>query len=952
MRFRGLCALCTLALCLSPLSAFPQSAPAPNCSLTLPSFISNAPNIFNDQQEQYLGEALAEHEESNLRLIPPGPDDQMTRIGEKLLAALPPSGVHYRFRIYDAGDINGFSFGGGHVYISRKLIAAAKNEDELAGVLAHEIGHIYTHQTAIEFTRMVRIRLGITQVTDRADIFAKIHLFFSAPPKQAEEQDKEKIDQLIADRVALYAMVRAGYAPGSFVSFLDAITMNKGKTGNWLSDVMGATGENSQRYRTGLKLISVMPAGCKEVQPASSSSFASWQKNVVEERAKAVAEGVNGDQPIKLDPPLRPSLWHIRFSLDGRYVLAQDESSITVVDRAAAKALFRIDAPGAEEAQFTPDSQSVVFHDTRLRIERWNIATSQRSSVKELVVYDGCDQTLLTPDGNTLVCANLRVRDGVPRIGLRLIDVESGKPFYDKPSFYEGSVLNRQAGTLVLDLESAFGINFTRMIVSPDGRYLVVTTFDHSLGFDLVHRQPVALAGKFQDAGQSRMSFLGNDQLYLVDDAQKDGLHKARVLSFPDGQPLQETQIGDQQVESTSKGRTIIVSPLKSYAAGIFDLETRKIVAGAKLSAIDAWDSSVAMEGAVGSLLLAQFGTTEARQVILPMGPLPKPRAAAFSPDGRFLAVSTKNRAELWDLKTGKQLNLIRPFRSAWIDEKDQLFGQFPKFLDKEPTELELGLATRTAKDMAKYEDSDWQYRNLQFRFKPQGRDKAIGHHATLEVKNMETQTVVWSRDYPHEMPACWDAEDNRLVLAWDLSSDTAKSEIKSYPALQHEIAALKNQKKGLVIETVVPATGVPLEQVIIPEIDLTNGHNDKRRAEVSGQFVLVRGEHGNTVIYSLKDGSKVGEFFGSVIATDAKTGLIAATNREDETLLVDEHTGKELERFSLGSPIRLAQIVPRVGAPGKDGSVLILTADQVVHRIPLPESYAPETALSKTPTP
>jgi WD40 repeat protein len=946
MRLRALWALSSMALCLSPLAALAQSPVSSSCSLTLPSFTSSAPNIFNDQQEQYLGEALAEQEESNLHLIPPGPDDQMTRIGEKLLAALPPSGVHYRFRIYDSGEINGFSLGGGRVYISRKLIAAVKNEDELAGVLAHEIGHIYTHQAAIEFTRALRFRIGTTQVGDRADVFAKIHLFFSTPPKEGEEKDREKVDQLLADRVALYAMTGAGYAPGSFVSFLNESMMNKGKTGNWLSDAFGITSEASQRYRTALKLISVLPSGCKEIQPASSTAFASWQKNVVEERAKAIAEGVNGDRPIKLDPPLRPNLWHIRFSSDGRYVLAQDEGSITIVDKAAVKVLFRIDAPDVEAAQFTPDSQSVVFHNSDLRIEKWNIASGKRTSVKELVVYDGCRQTLLSPNGDILICGNISFHDGNPRIDLRLIDVESGKVFFEKPGFYSGSKFASQGATYLLALESLAGINFIKMIVSPDGRYLIATSFDRSLGYDLEHRQPVALGGKFQELGQARMSFLGPDQVYLIGNEIKNGLNKARILSFPEGRLVQETQIGDQQVESTSKGRTVIIRPLKNYAAGILDPIQGKILVGSKLAALDAWNSSAAMEGSTGGLFLAEVGVPEMQQVILPMGPLPNPRAAAFSSDGKFLAISLRNRADLWDLQTGKQLSLIRPFRSMWIDGEDHLIGQFTKFLDKEPTELKLSLTSSGAHDLGKYESNDWQYRNMQVRFKPQGHDKAIDHHATLEVKSMETQTVAWSRDYPHEMPACWEAEDNRLVLAWDLSNDTAKSEIKSNPALQRESSALKNQKKGLLLETVTLTTGVPLEQVVLPEADLSNGHSDQRRAEVSGEFVLVRGEHGNTVIYSLKDGSKVGEFFGFVIATDAKPGLIVATNREDEIILVDERTGKELQRFSLGSPIRVAQIVP--GTLGKDGSILILTADQIVHRLPLPGETASETALSK----
>jgi hypothetical protein len=96
---------------------------------------------------------------------------------------------------------------------------------------------------------------------------------------------------------------------------------------------------------------------------------------------------------------------------------------------------------------------------------------------------------------------------------------------------------------------------------------------------------------------------------------------------------------------------------------------------------------------------------------------------------------------------------------------------------------------------------------------------------------------------------------------------------------------------------------------------------------------VLVQGEHGNTVIYRLDSGAKVGEFFGEPVATDADRSLIAAVNREDEILLVDERSGKELKRFTLGSPVRLARIVT-----GKEEPLLVLTADQVVHRLALPE--------------
>jgi hypothetical protein len=79
-----------------------------DCGLASPSFVTGAPNIFNAQQEQDLGDALAEYEESDYKIAPPLAVDQLTRIGERLVAALPLSGLRYRFQVYDSGEINGF----------------------------------------------------------------------------------------------------------------------------------------------------------------------------------------------------------------------------------------------------------------------------------------------------------------------------------------------------------------------------------------------------------------------------------------------------------------------------------------------------------------------------------------------------------------------------------------------------------------------------------------------------------------------------------------------------------------------------------------------------------------------------------------------------------------------------------------------------------------------------
>jgi Peptidase family M48 len=923
-----------LAVCPSPRLLSAQTTASSPCTLPAPNFTTTGPNIFNDRQEQDLGDALAEYFEADMRIAPPAADDELTRIGEKMLATLPPSGIHYRFRIYDSGEVNAFSVAGGRVYVSRKLIAAVKSEDELAGVVAHELGHLSTHQTAIEMSYLFKVRMGVTQVGDRADIFAKVHQFLSTPEKENEAEKDETPDEIVADHVALYALVRAGYAAQTFPAFFNQITMNKGKTGNWFTDAFGLTHQNPRRYREAMKLVAELPAGCAGKQTSASEIFLAWQRDMVAERVKDAPESATGDVPIKLDPPLRPSLWRVRFSPDGKLVLTQDDGSISVFSLDAQKVLFRIDAPDVNAARFTPDSSSVIFNDSNLRVEKWSVTTGQRSDVKELVDYDGCTQTSMTPDGKTLVCLNATLDDSGPRLSLKLIDVDSGKPYFEKPKFVElGEFWSfNQLYSFLLDAMS--GAEDANVQIDPSGRYLVVAAGNHVLAFDLSQRQQITLEGKLKGLNETRMTFIGPDQVFVTEPSVSKGLFKAHIVSFPDGKVVADSEIGDQGIRGATKGSLMIIGPLKGYAVGVFDPFASKVLVAWQLPTVDIWEKKVAAEDSSGGLFLGQLDSTGSMHIPLPLGPLPRPRAGEFSRDGKYLIVSLRDRSAVWDMKSGKQVKLLRPMRDLWVDDRDHLFGQLPKYQDMDATEMEITLSSITTNNLGKYDDKEWQYGDFVYSFKPMGGSNSTDYHATLQIKKMGAQTPAWTRDYPEVVPVCWPADGDRLALAWDLSTDTAKAELKKYPGAHEEAKALNSHKKGLLIETVTLETGAPLEQVALPEVDLSRGWDDKRFAQISGEYALVRGEHSNTVIYKLDTGEKMGEFFGTPLATDSASGLIAAVNREDEILLVDERTGKEIERFTLGSPARLARIVDGVKAK----KLLVLTADQVVHQLPLPQ--------------
>ena len=66
-------------------------------------------------------------------------------IGEKLVGALGAQSFDYRFYVVQHPALNAFAVPGGYVFVFSGLLARIGNDDELAGVLAHEIGHVHGH---------------------------------------------------------------------------------------------------------------------------------------------------------------------------------------------------------------------------------------------------------------------------------------------------------------------------------------------------------------------------------------------------------------------------------------------------------------------------------------------------------------------------------------------------------------------------------------------------------------------------------------------------------------------------------------------------------------------------------------------------------------------------------------------------------------------------------------
>ena len=80
-------------------------------------------------------------------------------LGKFIVSTSEMHSSNFTFTILDTPIVNAFALPGGYIYITRGLILLCQNEAQLAGVIAHEIGHVTARHAARRYTRDVSTNL-------------------------------------------------------------------------------------------------------------------------------------------------------------------------------------------------------------------------------------------------------------------------------------------------------------------------------------------------------------------------------------------------------------------------------------------------------------------------------------------------------------------------------------------------------------------------------------------------------------------------------------------------------------------------------------------------------------------------------------------------------------------------------------------------------------------------
>ncbi|MGH9531652.1 MAG: M48 family metalloprotease [Terriglobales bacterium] len=918
----------TLVLTLVPLILAPVFL-AGQCPPMPPAGPPRGANIFSEEQEMYLGDAVAEQLQRDFRVVE---DPQLTaylnRIGERLLRHMPATNLRFRFLLSEIPAWNAFTMPGGRIYFTRKLVGFARNEDEIAGVMAHELGHALMRDPAVEMTRRLQKVLGVTQLTDRKDVVEKYHLLFEnwrRKPEAFERSERgEHSEQVTADQIALQAMARAGYSPQAYVELWDRFTETKGKTGSWLSDLFGTTKPESKRLREMLKTMTALPAGCADPRSTTSSEdFRKWQEAVVAFAGFGRQESLHGvlDRKV-LDPPLQTDVQHLRFSPDGRYVLAQTDSQIYVLSRQPFNHLFDIEAVEAHPAQFTPDSQSVVFYDPTLRVEKWDIAKRQRTLVEEMVVRKGCIESALSPDGRYLACYG-REYD------LTLFDVAGGATVFQKKSFYVPSLSSLIFLYILemLDLED-LDLTWVHMSFSPDGRYFVAATRDGSpLALDMSTRSEISLPGSIKNLLTVSFAFVSSDRLIGV--AGEKG-EKSAMVQFPSGQLIGKLNLAVRnELFGATKGDYLLLRPIDRFPVGVMDLKTQKLFMANRKSALDLYDNQYVSERIDGELAiyrLAGSGSEVVGTAAMPRGRLGRLRAAALSPDLNWLAISERTRGGVWDLEEEERVAHMRGFRGAYFSDDGSMYADFPELDNTDRAIARLDLERRQIMDSRPL-DEDLRARQFGpylLVTLPEKKGEGYSKNVTLDVRDTSTGASLWTRRLPKENPDKYvQADQGTLVLAWEVTDGAAKDAIGKDSALKARLAAMKEKEGDYYLEVLDVRTGA-LRGRLLVETNKGSFRIDDMFA--AGDWVVITDAAHRVLVFSLKDGSLIGRTFGERPAVSPARGLLCVESERGELALFKLGSMEKRDQYVFPSPVSLARF-------SEDGKKLfVLTANQTAY--------------------
>jgi len=183
--------------------------------------------LYSSEREVKIGDRIAPKIEARYVMVTDvDVNERVERIFDRIVAVCDRKDLVYFVKIIDEDPLNAVSLPGGYVYVFRGLIDKVENDDQLAGVIAHEIGHITAkHGVKRMQNAYAAMAVQIAALSSRGVNIASgtnlaLTSLFLEHSVQAEFE---------ADRLSVKYLKKAGFDPSEMAEFLKIVKIEKEK---------------------------------------------------------------------------------------------------------------------------------------------------------------------------------------------------------------------------------------------------------------------------------------------------------------------------------------------------------------------------------------------------------------------------------------------------------------------------------------------------------------------------------------------------------------------------------------------------------------------------------------------------------------------------------------------------------------------------------------------------
>ena len=161
--------------------------------------------------------------------------ETVSRVGQKIVTDTDADETEYQYNFHllsDRNTVNAFALPGGQIFITEALFRLLESEDELAGVLGHEIGHVVGRHSSEQIAKSKLLNgLTMAAVVATSDGQGHGNAQLAQLVNQVVSTKYGRADEIESDRLGVRFLIQSGYDPAAMIRVMEVLKKASGGGG-------------------------------------------------------------------------------------------------------------------------------------------------------------------------------------------------------------------------------------------------------------------------------------------------------------------------------------------------------------------------------------------------------------------------------------------------------------------------------------------------------------------------------------------------------------------------------------------------------------------------------------------------------------------------------------------------------------------------------------------------